>query len=143
MISEWISQAAMATGDTVQKLEPTEVDRILESIRRRFTAGDQDRRNLWEEFEDDLSRKCIDGWQRLCEFPEPHPLILFQDTSEFEGFSFPASESLHRVLAESPGFEFYLTNAEAAFVICFNHHDYLIGVGTAKDWLATIPEDHE
>ena len=143
MISEWISQAAAVTGDCAKKLESNEVDRIIKSIRSRFTAGDHNREYLWEEFENDQSGRCVDGWKRLCEFPEPKPLILYRDTTEFEGLSFPSSQSLHRVLAEAPGFEFYLTNAEAEFVICFNHHDYLVCVGTSKDWLATIPEDPE
>lgn len=143
MISAWISQAATITGDSVNELDSREVDRIVDLIRRRFTGGQFNHRYLWEDFENDLSKRCADGWRRLCDFSVSHPVILFQSEHDFEGFSFASSDCLSRVLAESPGFEFYLTNPEVDFVICFNHHDYLICVGTSKDWLATIPEDAE
>lgn len=36
------------------------------------------------------------------------------------------------------GFEFYITNFETEYVICFNHHDCLLGCGTAKKWVESL-----
>lgn len=42
------------------------------------------------------------------------------------------------ILAETSGFEFYITNKNVDYIICFNHHDCLSGCGTAKNWIADI-----
>jgi hypothetical protein len=44
------------------------------------------------------------------------------------------------VLAESTGFEFYLTDIDATFLLCFNHHDFLIAAGDARPWLLTCAQ---
>lgn len=30
---------------------------------------------------------------------------------------------------------FYLTNASTDYLLCFNHHDYLIACGAAREWV--------
>ncbi len=42
------------------------------------------------------------------------------------------------ILEECTGFEFYLTNVEAKFLVCFNHHDFLIAAGDAAPWLIAL-----
>ncbi len=34
-----------------------------------------------------------------------------------------------------PAEEFYLTNTLTDYLLCFNHHDYLIACGRAREWL--------
>jgi hypothetical protein len=63
---------------------------------------------------------------------------LFRDSDAYEGYIASSPQSLERILAESPGFEFFLTNEDVDYVLCFNHHNYLIGVGQCKDWLSHI-----
>jgi len=41
------------------------------------------------------------------------------------------SRSLTRLLAETEGFVFYVTDAEVSYVHACNDHDMLIGVGKA------------
>lgn len=39
------------------------------------------------------------------------------------------------IIKELPYLVFYVTNEETEFLICLNDHDYLIGCGTAFDWV--------
>lgn len=50
-------------------------------------------------------------------------------------FHVPSGRALECLLANSHGFEFYVTDAGAGFLICFNHHDVLLCWGSAKEWL--------
>jgi hypothetical protein len=67
--------------------------------------------------------------------------MLFQEEGEVRGYEFSSAEDLRLVLAESAGFEFYVTNKEVDFVLCHNHHDFIIGVGACRQWLSAIEEE--
>jgi hypothetical protein len=41
-------------------------------------------------------------------------------------------------LKNSFHFVFYITNLSFTYLLCFNDHNYLIGSGSAKEWIATI-----
>jgi hypothetical protein len=62
-------------------------------------------------------------------------VLLFDAGEEQEMFAVPSGRALNQLLANSPGFEFYVTDREVSYLICFNHHDVLICWGNAKDWL--------
>ena len=51
-------------------------------------------------------------------------------------FKLKARSKLSLLLGETYPFEVYLTDELVDFVLCFNHHDYLIATGRAKAWLA-------
>ena len=38
------------------------------------------------------------------------------------------------------GFEFYVFDSSISYLICFNHHDQLIGVGSAKEWVNSLQQ---
>ncbi len=50
-------------------------------------------------------------------------------------FELKARSKLSLLLGETYPFEVYLTDELVDFVLCFNHHDYLIATGRAKEWL--------
>jgi hypothetical protein len=61
---------------------------------------------------------------------------LFFDLSEaIEMFHVPSGASLDQLLHNTYGFEFYVTDRDGTYLIGFNHHDVLIGCGTAGKWL--------
>jgi len=47
----------------------------------------------------------------------------------------PSGEALTTWLANSHAFEFYMTDMDAGYLICFNHHDVLVCRGSARAWL--------
>lgn len=95
--------------------------------------------NLWERIQGGVGRYDPMGWKAIGDFPNDTPVILFFDvedeTAVYEAQSCP---ELVRLLAECPGFVFYVTNRRYDFLICHNDHDYLIAAGTAKPWLLDL-----
>jgi hypothetical protein len=61
--------------------------------------------------------------------------MFFDRDRDESGVVFEAGSCLVNVLGECTGFEFYLTDLEGDYVICFNHHDFLIGTGSAETWI--------
>ncbi len=140
MICEWIIEAAKRTKVAACRLEKQEVSCIIKEIRDRYTKMGEKSDYLWEEFVDDISKYNPDGWQISCEYPIEQPILFFCDGKSYEGFRFETNYSIHPILSDTPCFEFFITNDAVDFVLCFNHHDYLIGVGNCKDWLSNIPD---
>ncbi len=139
MICDWIEGAADSISNKINRITTLQMVRIIETVRRQFTNHESIYTCLWEEFVAEVSIQCLDGWKLACEFPEQHPIIFFRDGNGYKGYSVSSTESLGRILCETPGVEFYLTNETVDFVLCFNHHDYLIGVGKCKNWLYQNP----
>jgi hypothetical protein len=91
---------------------------------------------LWERLADVVSVQDADGWKRIAEYAGDHPGILFFNSEDEPAmFEFTRRRDVVAVLAECTGFEFYLTDIEATFLLCFNHHDFMIAAGDARSWL--------
>jgi hypothetical protein len=138
MICEWINDALATTGILARPLSSDDVRRVIGLIAGRYTEPIHESRRLWESFHGDIARRRSDGWSRICDHPEPSPILLFQEGGEFRGYQFSSPEDLRAVLAESAGFEFYVTNERAAFVLGHNHHDLIVGVGECRQWLGAV-----
>lgn len=141
MITHWIADALTATGTLARPLSSDEVHRLVGMIVDRFTRPLRDDHPLWETFYEDVARRRSDGWSIICDYPEPLPIMLFEDQAEFRGYGFSSQAGMRTVLAESPGFEFYATNKNADFVLCHNQHDFIIGAGECRDWLSAIKDE--
>jgi hypothetical protein len=138
VIGQWIGEAARASGQSLLPLSPLEVDALVHSIRSRYVYDARRSAFLWESFRNGFAARIPDGWSIACSYPELEPILLFLDGDSYAAYRFASSTDLQRILAESPVFEFYVTNAGASFVLCFNHHDFLIGVGSCVDWLRQV-----
>ena len=91
---------------------------------------------------DSASIQDPEGWRLISRFVGSRPCVLFFDASdEAEMLEILSGEALQTLLAESYGFEFYVTDADATYLICFNHHDMLIGCGSARVWLKGLNPD--
>ena len=50
-------------------------------------------------------------------------------------FHVPSGSSLGELLCNTFGFVFYVTDADATYLVCFNDHDFLVCCGSAWAWL--------
>ncbi|QRK07781.1 hypothetical protein JQX13_48705 [Archangium violaceum] len=83
-----------------------------------------------------MSIRNPDAWQWISSVPRSGRVILFfEEHEEPAGFAFNSGTDVVSALAESTGFEFYLTDDAISFLITFNHHDYLSAAGDAAGWL--------
>ncbi|ONI37642.1 hypothetical protein AN639_09475 [Candidatus Epulonipiscium fishelsonii] len=76
------------------------------------------------------------AWKWISEFiGDKENIIFFNESDEKIAFLFYSSYDLINILSETSGFEFYVTDRSLSYLICCNHHDYLIVAGKAKKWL--------
>ena len=66
------------------------------------------------------------------------PILLFNEADDKNAFWIANGEELQKILEDSFGFEFYIIDCEQSYLICFNHHDILYGLGEAKEWVEQI-----
>jgi hypothetical protein len=140
MVSEWLSKALSANVIQARRLSPEESQRLIGIIIARFTIPRDDARPLWETFQDDVSRRRTDGWSVICDYATDSPILLFQQPNGFAGYQFASGDDLRNILADTPGFELFVTDERADYVLCHNDHDFLIGVGACREWLSGIEE---
>jgi hypothetical protein len=73
-----------------------------------------------------------DVWKLPAEFVGGRPcLMLFNPGDERLGFQFGSGRDVEAVLGRCRAFEFLLTDREASYVMCLDHHER-----AAADWLA-------
>jgi len=138
MIRNWLRIAASSTQTSVIDLDNSQLQRILGVIHSRFLTDEEHPSYLWEGFSDEFSIHREDGWVLACHLFQERSILMFQNGSGYEAVQVDSADSLLSLLSECPGFEFYVTDAELESVICFNHHDYLIGVGKCKERLQSL-----
>lgn len=93
-------------------------------------------------------------WERLCEVESVHnpsawrlldffvggeaAIVFFNHDEDQTALKLEAQASVSSLLSECTGFEFYLTDESTSYLLCFNHHDCLIGCGRARQWMITL-----
>lgn len=140
MIHGWIAEATGTLGLNVERLPPNETDDVFRILRDRFADSTSDL-PLWETIDDHVSRKRANGWQDVGEYVGDASCLLVTEKDGPEVYRVSSGKDLTNLLTECPGFEFYVTNDDYDFLLCHNHHDYLIGTGGAAEWVATKSDD--
>jgi hypothetical protein len=133
-IREQIIEAAKELNTPIEELSHQESERIGILASNKFAGGAK--RNLWEHFESSVSIQNQDAWKWIEDYVENRQVLMFFELDNDEAvFLFPNASSIVSVLEKTANFEFYLTDTEATYIICFNHHNYLIASGAAEGWL--------
>jgi hypothetical protein len=68
--------------------------------------------------------------------------MLFNCSDDTSILKFSEGKYVVPVLQECSDFEYYLTNHELDYFICFNHHDSLIASGNATSWLEGLTDEN-
>ena len=64
--------------------------------------------------------------------------MFFNKCDDEHAFLIANGVELQTILGESFGFEFYITDKDQSYVICFNHHEVLYGCGAAREWVEEL-----
>ncbi len=94
----------------------------------------------WDRSDAPEGQLQTDGWKVVSTFVGAAPCLMFLDAAS-PVWKFKNGSDLLRVLKECPGLEFYVCDQEGSYLLCSNHHDFVIGWGRASSWvedLATI-----
>ncbi len=96
---------------------------------------------LWDGLSDYSFVDDSSGWKYLGQFIGDKPCILFfYDLEKWNAAVINSGHELVTLIGEMYGFEFYVFDSSVSYLICFNHHDQLIGVGSAKEWVNNLRE---
>lgn len=89
-------------------------------------------RSPWEHGAE--GRQRPDGWELIPKYVGANVCLMFQEGAD-EIWKFHNGSDLLRVLNDCPALEFYVCDEEASYLLCHNHHDFLIGWGEASLWV--------
>ncbi len=138
---EFIQSALIESKVEATILKQKEAEELRAFIEDRYASSRGDS-PLWERLKDSASVHREDGWLKACEFVREGESVLFFDKGECAAmWRFSSGDDVLKVLRECPALEIYITRPDASFVLCHNHHDYLIGVGASKPWLQELSNE--
>jgi hypothetical protein len=145
IILDEIARSASKVVARYEILSTETAERIRREVEGKFSS-EMGRSFLWEAFKEFVSVKApFEAVSRFIrEFVGTASAILFfLPWDESVAIVFPNGSQAMDVLDESFGFEFYITNEDVEYIICHNHHDYLIATGDAVSWLLASLQDIE
>jgi hypothetical protein len=117
------------------ELPPYESSLVRQEIIDTFAAG-RVGLFIWEHFGESYSVRDPAAPLWVGEFIGQNQAVLcFSEAEDTYAFGFGDGQAVVEVLEQYRGFEFYLTNSDFEYVLCFNLHGYLIAAGTAIAWL--------
>ncbi len=127
-------RASSVLGLGVIELTQSESSFIIDQIVAKYANGKKGSL-LWENFVgENVISNDKDAWKQLKDIVgKEETIMFFNPKDEPVAFKLSNGDDVVAVLGESFGFEFYLTNKVADYVICFNHHDYLIACGNVPN----------
>ena len=129
-IKDEILKAANVLHLSVLELTQVESLFIIDQIVAKYAKGKRDN-FLWENFvEKNVISNDKDAWKLIKDIIGKEEVIMFfNPEDESTALQFCSGNDVVALLSETFGFEFYLTNKTTDYVLCFNHHDYLIASG--------------
>lgn len=123
----------------ISELESKERSDLLTKIRMKYINNTKKGIFMWEKFVDSIELNDCMGWSYIREFVGNNKCIMFfNQDEEKKMFIVLSGSDLLYILSETCGFEFYITNIDCDYLICFNHHNTLFGCGDAKKWIEKL-----
>jgi hypothetical protein len=133
MISDHVSSALSATGVQAEALSAPEKKALVVRLRERLGI-DVEADAAWDDMTESGGRRRSDGWELVPTFVGASSCYMFLDGADMV-WKFTNGFDLLRVLKDCPAFEFYVCDRDASYLLCSNHHDFLIGWGAARPWV--------
>lgn len=123
-------------GIQFESMEVFDRERILEMVLNKFCDKIFDGNWIWQRLKQYSTLIDDRAWEHLKDFiGENECIMFFNQNEEKEMFLIHSGDDLNFILAETCGFEFYITDKECTYLLAYNHHDILYGCGTAMEWM--------
>lgn len=121
------------------KLNESESEKIFHLVSEKYINPNLKGEWLWERFSKYAYINDNMAWSYIKNFIQTDKCIMFFNQQEEKSmFSLQSGMDLNYILAETYGYEFYVTNSDCSYLICFNHHNTLYGCGDAEKWINDI-----
>lgn len=123
----------------IKKLGLNEQKEVLDSVLKKYTDINKKGAWIWEKF---IHYKALNdemAWSYIKDFLKHNECVMFfNQAEEKEMFFIQSGEDLNYILSKTYGFEFYITDKQYSYLLCFNHHNILYGCGAAEEWINRI-----
>ncbi len=114
---------------------------ILETITKFYVDTGKKGIWLWEKLNEYISISDSYGWSYIKDYVLDNDCIMFfNQDEEKKMFKISNGKDLQFILSETNAYEFYITDLNCTYLLCFNHHDVLIGCGEAIKWMNNLKE---
>lgn len=134
-IKKQILDASKLLNIEVKEIDASLKEKMLMSICEKYLM-DKIKFPLWERLNDAQSKSDEEAWKWVEDFIGDEKVTLFFNPSDEEGaYLLNSGKDVVSILGEMYNVEFYLTDEETSYLLCFNHHDVLLASGNAKAWL--------
>jgi hypothetical protein len=133
MIEGAIVDAVAATGVSAKELDANERESIVICLRDRLNV-DLCSESPWDKLDAPDGILNPDGWKLIPFFVGIENCLLITASASVV-WRLGSGKDLMLILQECPPFEFYVADIAFNYLVCFNHHDYLIGWGDARLWV--------
>ena len=136
MDTEIVTSALASTGIAARVLAPADRESLVARLRDRLGA-DVSAHAPWDDETAPDGRQRPDGWELVARHVWTESCLMFPDGAPVV-WEFESGADLHGLLRECPPFEFYVCDRAASYLLCSNHHDFVIGWGSAQPWLDSL-----
>ena len=132
-----IEEAIAKSNVNAYKIDDQTANNIWDSIAMKFTNVTGNYCWLWENFFDEYAVNDVDSWTWIQYFLKNRPCyFIVNHCGEKTAYYFDSGNSIVDMYDETGQLiEFYVTDENFTYLLCYNHHDYLIACGSAKEWL--------
>lgn len=133
MGSDHISSALRATEVQSEVLGAAEKKALVVRLRERLGV-DVAARAPWDHLAAPHGQLRPDGWELIPMYVGSTTCLMFLEGADTV-WRFRSGSDLLRVLNECPALEFYVCDQDTSYLLCSNHHDFVIGWGAATQWV--------
>ena len=134
--TEYVSDALSRTGVSARILGPGEKQALILRLMDRHGV-DVRRHEPWDDSAAPQGQLRPDGWTLIAEYVGATTCLVFLDGAKAI-WKLENGGDLRRVLNECPAVEFYVCDENADYLLCSNHHDFVIGWGVAASWVENL-----
>jgi hypothetical protein len=133
MTSNHVLSALNATGVPAEVLTAPQKKALVVKLRERLGVNVR-AHAFWDDKTGSDGQQRADGWKLIPTYVGVRTCLMFLGGADIV-WKFRNSSDLLRVLNECPPLEFYVCDQDASYLLCHNHHDFIIGWGVARSWV--------
>jgi len=131
-ITEFVGE----TNVSPAKLSEAERDDVVRNLRSQLTVNVEALRP-WDATNAPSGVHTTSGCELVSNYVADTPCLVFSPGAT-SVWKFANGADLLLFLKASPAFEFYVCDALATYMLCYNDHDFIIGWGQSTAWVEQI-----
>jgi len=135
MEADQIAEFLCETSVVPTRLSPDERDAIIHLLKELNVNVEV--AMPWNAADAPASVQNGSGWELIPKFVGDLPCLVFLPLASAI-WRFADGAELLKFLRETPHFEFYVCDIQATYLVCFNHHDFIIGWGRCTTWVEQL-----